>query len=665
MKIRLIKSLFTCIATVFVLSATASLKINNGYLVADEDNALRYTFTAETSEPAQVYLSYTAKDKTRYTNVTDLSRTHIIHLIGLTMDEDIEIEAYAFNQYGETSLVLNNILISKTDVPVLQALQQSTKKQTVLEENVLLISDRGNGEEDLAFIIDQDGNAIWYETLPNSNENVDCNAVNYQNGYVLISDCHTITRKKLDGTEEMTYTLENDSVFSNSFFHDKAIINNAGNLVSLFAHKTVIDLSIIGGDSITQLVSDGIVEFDFETGERLFTFSPPNPRPTNFCPYYTGLNLSGKWAAVFGDNINYYRLATGIVQDEDNRYLLTLEKDTLNPAGIISVVSEIGRNCEVFSINPIPSSTNSQLILYQDDLFINPRSFSILPDGNYFMLSNYPDTMIMGIDTLIIPTGNGLTTRGMKYYLEFGYEGHFIMFWTVDEYRFPESAYTEMGSAIWMPNDHILGFSEANNTLYEINDTNEVTGEWQFSEALKVSSLVDDLYPDEIEVSINQMDTLLCNSNMEMFQLIGEPVGGFFEGVPLTDDNVFYPDSVEVGTYIITYNFGPLSSSIEITVDECPGIEELEAMGGLSSFLYPNPVQLANPMLKYRMAKAGDLQFEIYDLQGKLKEQMNLGYRSIGLSAETIDLSGYTNGVYVYRISSDNMQQFKRFAVAR
>lgn len=652
----------------------AELKIMNSNLIADDKNQLQYIFTAQTTEPAQLYLSYTtANGKVKYTGLSELANEHFIHLIGLSPNADIEIKAHAFNHLGNTQIALKNIFIPAENIEVLNVLRKTTMKHSALEENVLLTTDRGNGQEDFAFIIDIDGHVIWYETLPNSIENADCNAINYDKGYLIISDCYTITRKKLDGTEVMTYTLEENSLYSGSFFHDKAIINRDTNIVSLFAHETIVDKSLIGGDSLTQLVSDGFVEFDFETGEVLHTYSPASDN--SFCNYYKTLNTGGKWAPVFGDSIEYYRLATEINQDMDAGYFLTMSKDTLTSAGGIAKINPFSGFCEIDVSFISPTSQN--FVFYQDDLFVNPRSFSVLPNGNYFMLTNYPDTTIVGIDTMIMemdtalmdtlisPLGNGKTTRALKYYLEPGYMGYFTMFWTIDEYRFPETAYTELGSALWMPNDNILGFSDANNMLYEINDNDEVTGEWQFSEPLKVCAIVDNLYASEPVVYISKIDTVLCNNQMDMFQLEGVPEGGYFEGIPLSEDNVFYPDSVEAGTYTVTYHFGPVSASMEINVEVCSGIEDLQAMGGLDSYLFPNPVSIANPMLKYRQAKAGELQLQTFDLNGRQIEQIDLGFRSMGLSAETINLQHYENGVYVYRISSGDMQQYKRFVIAR
>ncbi len=656
------KVLLSILFSSCLLTCLAELKIMNSHLVEDNKNQLQYTFTAQTTEPAQLYLSYTKPNgKVHYTGLSELGNQHTIQLIGLSAGTDIEIKAHAFNQKGATQKSLNKVFIPKENLALLNELKKTTLRQSALEENVLLTTDRGNGEEDFAFIIDIDGNVIWYETLPNSNENADCNAINYDKDYLIISDCQTITRKKLDGTDEMTYTLEEDSLYSGSFFHDKAIINQDGNIVSLFAHETIVDKALVGGDSLTQLVTDGFVEFDFETGEVLYTYSPASDN--SFCNYFRALNRGGKWAAIFGDSIEYYRLATEINQNTDAAYYLTISKDTLTPAGGIAKINPFSGFCEI-EVSFI-SSNNENFVFYQDDLFVNPRSFSVLPNGNFFMLTNYPDTMIMGTDTLISPLANGNTTRALKYYLEPGYMGYFTMFWTVDDYRFPETAYTELGSALWMPNDHILGFSDANNMLYEINDKDEVTGEWAFSEALKVCAIVDNLYEAEPVVYISNIDTVLCNNKMDMFQLEGVPAGGFFEGIPLTEDNIFYPDSVEAGTYTVTYNFGPLSASIDINVEVCSGIEALEAMGGLDSYLFPNPVSMAYPMLKYRQAKAGNLQVQIFDLNGRQMEQIDLGFRSAGLSAETINLQHYENGVYVYRIASGDMQQYKRFVVAK
>jgi len=646
----------------FIINSFASLKIMHSNLIVDDNNLLQYTFTAQTNQAAQIYLSYTTPNgKIKYTDISELSKQHNLHLIGLSVNTEIRIKVHAFNQYGNTEMALNNIFIPKENVELFNELRKTTLKNSTLEENVLLTTDRGNGKEDLAFIIDSDGNLVWYETLPNSNKNVDCNAINYEKGYVIISDCQTITRKKLDGTEEMTYTLEEDSIFNGSFFHDKAIINMDSNIVCLFAHKTTVDKSIVGGDSLTSLVSDGFVEFDFNTGEVLYTYSPASDN--SFCNYYQTLDVGGKWAPVFGDSIEYYRLATEINQDNDAGYFLTLSKGASNPAGGIAKVNPFSGFCEIEA--SYISSENQNFVFYEDDFFVNPRSFSVLPNGNYFMLTNYPDTMIMEMDTIVTTMGNGLTTQALKYYLEFGYMGYYVMFWTIDNYQFPDTAYTELGSAIWLPSDHILGFSNTNNTLYEISNEGEVSGEWTFAEPLKVCAVVDDLYPAQPEVYISEIDTVLCNNQMESFQLVGVPAGGYFEGIPLADDNVFYPDGVEAGTYTVTYHFGPISASMDIQVDVCSGIENLEAMGGLDSYIFPNPVNITQPMLKYRQAKAGELKLETYDLNGRKIQQINLGFRTIGLSAETINMQHYENGVYVYRLSSGNMQQYKRFVIAK
>lgn len=663
MKIWMFKVIAILICALHISNAIAAIKISNSNLVEDSENQLKFTFTATTNEPAQLYLSYTnAKGVMQYTAISKLAKEHTIQLIGISPDTEVEIKAHAFNDKGSTQIQLNPVFVPRENIDALNQLRKTTLKNSALEENVLLTTDRGNGEEDFAFILDVDGNVIWYENLPNSNENADCNAINYSNGYIIISDCQTITRKKLDDTEVMTYTLEEDSLYKGSFFHDKAIINQDGNIVSLFAHETIVDKSLIGGDSLTQLVADGFVEFDFNTGEVLFTYSPPNDN--SFCNYYKNLSKGGKWAAVFGDSIEYYRLATEINQDFDAGYFLTLSKDILSPAGGIAKINPFSGFCEIEASYISPDNQN--IVFYKDDLFVNPRSFSILPNGNYFMLTNYPDTTIMGTDTLPSPFGNGKNTRALKYYLEFGYMGYFVMFWTVDDYQFPEAAYTELGSAIWMENDNILGFSDTNNMLYEINDQDEVTGEWMFSEPLTVCAVVEDLYPADPVVYITKIDTILCQDRMEMFQIEAMPEGGYFEGIPLTEDNIFYPDSVEAGTYTVTYNFGPVTTSMDIVVDDCKvGIEMLEAMGGLDSYLFPNPVNTQTPMLKYRQAKAGELWFETYDLNGKLIEQTNLGFRTMGLSAEPVNLSQYANGVYVYRMASGDMQQYKRFVIAR
>jgi len=662
-------ALFISVVCFFCLKAQPTFTSTN--FIEDANNVFLKNFEGETSDSASVYLQAEFEDGSKtYSKISDYGLAHNIAIVFARKNSKATIKAIAFNLNGSSeSEVLASIdAISVTQDELIGNVVEGYEKP-VQNNYMLLSSQTETPAAKEAIIVSPEGDVVWAETLPNSNENIDCNAINLQGEYVLITDCHSIIKKKIDGSEKQTYLFEVDSLAgANSFFHGKAIINIDGNIVSLFAHKTIVDRSIIGENAETELVSDGIVEFDFETGAIVNIYSPMSEN--NLCQYFRALNKGGKYTAVFGDSIEYYRLASAIVQDFNKSYYLTMEVGTYYPDGGIANVNIDNGFCDN-GFNFI-GPTAQNFVFYEDDYFVNPRSFSVLPNGNYFMLSNYPDTTItvnpytLENDTIRSTTGNNINTRAQKYYLEFGYMGYFVMFWTVDDYNLPAAAYTEMDAAIWLPSDEMLAYSSTDKTLHQINEADAITGAMTFNEDIEPVALVEDFELTAPEVTIVNIDTLICNDQMEMYELQGMPAGGFFTGVPITNGNIFDPTGLFAEqVYTITYNYGPYNASFEIEVEQCVSVNELMQMGGLDSDISPNPVVKNSAMLKYQLSEPGEVILQIINLNGQILKNENLGFRGTGISAEIINLNELSSGTYIYKLISNNMINTKRFNLVK
>ncbi len=67
---------------------------------------------------------------------------------------------------------------------------------------------------------------------------------------------------------------------------------------------------------------------------------------------------------------------------------------------------------------------------------------------------------------------------------------------------------------------------------------------------------------------------------------------------------------------------------------------------------YPNPF---NPetTIKYSVPKAGLVKISVYDLNGKMIKLVTENYHTIGNYTETVNLSEFSSGVYIYELSAD------------
>lgn len=625
------------------LTAIAQPTISNESLT-EGVNTITYDFAAETDVDAIVYLSYELQGSgdVQFTNLTNLGTSHEITLIGIQQGATYNVTAHAFNADGSSSVQLNSI--TTTVNSFVYGFDGEVIDGPITDGTyVMMVTKRFISQEPVVTIYDNEGNLIWYKQMPYQTNNVDCSGYNLVEGKFIYTDCHNIYIQSLGGEIEEQYTVSDEI-----YLHGKPIINQDGNIVVMNAHRIFIDLSLIGGSDMTNTVSDGILEIERGTGDILWDW-----RPFDHLNYFITIDEDGgKWSPVFGNDAKHWRIATGVVQDMDGSYLLTYTQTIIGNGGpngqTTHGVAKINRfnNAELFII----SEESDQMVVYPENRFIAPRQFRVLDNGNYFMVSN---------------TIAADSTRISRFFLEFGYMGYYIMLWTVDQCWLPQDANTNFGSALILPNENCLGFSETTDMLYDL-DSISIAGSIQMPEDMEIIETTENIYyqgPDEVnEVFITGSDDVICNNNMETvtFELI--PEGGFIDS-DLVTGNTFNADGLSAGEYTFVYQYGFLSDSVTVTVDNCVGLNELIEMGGINSKIYPNPVS-GDAVIRYEIMEGGDATIEIFDLQGRLIEMMDLGYQAIGLNMIPYNAADYQEGVYTYRITSSGMTQQKRFVVA-
>lgn len=149
------------------------------------------------------------------------------------------------------------------------------------------------------------------------------------------------------------------------------------------------------------------------------------------------------------------------------------------------------------------------------------------------------------------------------------------------------------------------------------------------------------------------MDTVCVNGGM--VNLTGTPAGGTFTGTGVTG-NSFDPTGLS-GNQNITYTYTDANNctntaSVIIYVDACTGVNELNAVSGLS--IFPNPAG-AEVFVSIRTAKEVKATISLTDVLGK---QISATQHTFGNTADKLrfDLTSMPAGVYFIKVQADGKQ---------
>jgi hypothetical protein len=80
--------------------------------------------------------------------------------------------------------------------------------------------------------------------------------------------------------------------------------------------------------------------------------------------------------------------------------------------------------------------------------------------------------------------------------------------------------------------------------------------------------------------------------------------------------------------------------------------------------IWPNPAS-ANLTISYTLEEASEISLDILNIAGQMMMSRDLGQRTIGSHTETIDVSNYSEGMYLLRFRSDNNISTSKIKVAR
>jgi hypothetical protein len=138
---------------------------------------------------------------------------------------------------------------------------------------------------------------------------------------------------------------------------------------------------------------------------------------------------------------------------------------------------------------------------------------------------------------------------------------------------------------------------------------------------------------------------LVCNGST--MALTATPGGGTYSGVGVTG-NVFNSTVTGVGNHVVNYSYTSVngcsaSKSGTVTVNNCTGINESEAVGSVR--IYPNPNNGECTISVNRTLINGEA--EIYNCIGQLLLRLPLK------KTASLYFSEFGNGIYILRIKEN------------
>ncbi len=191
-----------------------------------------------------------------------------------------------------------------------------------------------------------------------------------------------------------------------------------------------------------------------------------------------------------------------------------------------------------------------------------------------------------------------------------------------------------------MPTNTILTLSPNTYSLsYKYQDTGSCV--------LKTSTIITVYQTPCLKISASSYSS--CVGGQVTFT--GSPAGGFFSGSNISGNTLSLP---AVGNYTASYTYLDLNNCAntictEINASICTSLN-MEDNDLKMITIFPNPshnaVTISDP-------NGGSLRLKIYDISGRLIDD-----RKLEINSNEIDISGYTNGLYIFYLENNTNRRF-------
>ncbi len=155
--------------------------------------------------------------------------------------------------------------------------------------------------------------------------------------------------------------------------------------------------------------------------------------------------------------------------------------------------------------------------------------------------------------------------------------------------------------------------------------------------------------------------TTLCVNNAPITLAGGSPANGTYSGNGVSG-GIFNPSIAGVGSHVITYSFTDANNcsgtaQSTIMVNTCLGIETNE-LGNLS--IYPNPAT-DELNLQFENMEASDAEILLISNDGRIIFSTII--KSNSTLIEKLDVSGYSEGIYLIKIKSETISIVQKVVV--
>lgn len=292
--------------------------------------------------------------------------------------------------------------------------------------------------------------------------------------------------------------------------------------------------------------------------------------------------------------------------------------------------------------------------------------FSTLTSVKGYDISVTPPQQVMNVSITGSKQLDGMVTdnSGNLYVADFDYSGSNDKIFKINLTTYSWSTFVPPGQGLGSPQD--IEFDSENNRLIVAN--------WFNNCPIQAVSLSDSTVTNLVSSSVGNFDGVARDTSGNYYftswttNSVHKYDKNFANSPVVVASGLNGPANVSYnprGNLLIVPNFNS-NSLVYVTLNSI-GIKKIESKipGGFKLYQnYPNPFNPKTNM-KFDLLKSGKTKLSIFDITGKEIITLLNSYIPSGKYEATFDASGFSSGIYFYKLETNNYSETKKMTIIK